>query len=362
MEIISIKSYLTKNKTKTSFKKENKNLLNKKDILWNSKFKTKTNYDYQDKIYVLMGERDISKIYSVFWKNDILFRKKINSLSLDDKHILMNVPKCIRISNNNLNYLKKEKYPSFDNYFFEYSQAESCKKCVYFSKCKWIHASFIKAYWEKLLQPIMDLSSSIRALEYISSYVNYYSLENLNKVFNNSLEEKIFPNNPPKVDHYFFVLDYILSNFKPEIKILEFWSFLGLFVDLLLKIWYKNILWIDNIDEYTKLWKMYWLPVKKADIYYDHNFNFDNVDLIIMIWVLHNDYPGGAYWDITIENYCYTILKNCFQVLKKGWIMIFTTSLFELDQKEIQKIGFSIKDFFLEKWSQWLFYYTVKNE
>jgi len=171
---------------------------------------------------------------------------------------------------------------------------------------------------------------------------------------------KMNSNIPQKINHYKFVKDY-LKKFDKESKILEIGCFIWLFIDFLIKSWFKNITWIEKKEKYVFIWRKYWnLPIYEWDIYNDNLSIYWDNDILIMLWVLHNDHWENEYND-KILSFSLKILNNCRKLLKNEWILIFSTHMFFLEKKYIEKLGYILLSFYLDNKKNKVYNYIIKK-
>ncbi|MDD4530379.1 MAG: radical SAM protein [Candidatus Gracilibacteria bacterium] len=140
------------NTTKPNLKKQKKFIINPYLDIYNSKY------------FVLKGQKTVSEVYKKFGKNYENFIKKINSLELNSKQEIVNIPLCIRQKNNYLlyeNYLDIKESNTLEDYTKKYIsdlyriKSLRCRKCVYNKRCEGLHINFIRAYGFKVLDPII---------------------------------------------------------------------------------------------------------------------------------------------------------------------------------------------------------------
>ncbi len=120
-----------------------------------------------DKKYlVLRWEEFPSQVYEKYGSTAEEFIEKIKHLPLAQDQFLVNVPRCVRSSNNEGFYewesdLEGEK--SVTKYTKKYitdlyrKKSTRCISCKYNKNCEWIHINFIRSYGYKILQPIPNL-------------------------------------------------------------------------------------------------------------------------------------------------------------------------------------------------------------
>lgn len=86
--------------------------------------------------------------------------------------------------------------------------------------------------------------------EYVDSFWNEEFIYIFNPIldYNNFLYNSTFPleklETPISIKHYYFYLDYILSK-NNNIKLLEVWSYLWYFLDILINLWI-NAYWVEK--------------------------------------------------------------------------------------------------------------------
>lgn len=307
--------------------------------LWNKSFKSEVYIKKKWKDYYI--EIDNNNYYK-YWKTHLDFLIYLNSLSLNYNDQLYNIPKCLYFDN-------KPKYKIYEDVYKNlYTKIDVCKKCIFYRWCKWINIFFLKLYWMNILKPVIHLS-----LDNIidNKFLNY----------NPFIDYKTWNWNPPKINHYKKIFKFLYS-FDKNLKIIEIGCFIWLFVDFLIKEWYKNIIWLDSNKDVIKIWFEHWkLPVYHFDAYKeDILLRYGKQDLYIMFWVFHNDYSISDY-DISILDYCIWIIKNIYKSLNIGGYFIFTTHVFYLEKDILIDLWFDIIESFYEEESNWVYYYFLKK-
>lgn len=121
-------------------------------------------WDLSNTRYIaLRWEEFPSQVYEKYGKTSEEFIQKIQNIILKEDQKLLNVPRCIRDTNNEWEYewnndLRAEK--SVDDYTKNYilnlyrKKSIRCKSCKYNDSCQGIHINFIRSYGFKLLQPV----------------------------------------------------------------------------------------------------------------------------------------------------------------------------------------------------------------
>lgn len=277
--------------------------------------------------------------YFKYWKTLEEFRKYLLWVKLSFNDRIDNIPRCLFFDN-------IPKYNLNQNNI--YIKLKKCNNCLFFNECKWISIFFIKIYWENILNPIMYLDLERNIDNDLITYLPFYNYSN-------------WTGNPPKINHYRFIYKFLLNK-SVDSKILEIGCFIWLFVDFILKKGFKNIIWLDSDIDSVEIWISWWnLPIFLFDVYKQSILdNFWNFDIVMMLGVLHNDYNIDDY-NTSILNYSLNIINNVYISLQIGGYFIFTTHVFSIDLKILEDIWFEVEDYFMEEWSNWVYYYFLKK-
>lgn len=112
---------------------------------------------------ILRGDEFPSETYKKYGTSIQEFLHSIRTLPLQDNQKLVNIPPCVRSSNNTLLYEDynnlREEYSVADytkNYVKNLYRKKSldCKKCKFNNTCQGMHINFIRAYGFEILHPI----------------------------------------------------------------------------------------------------------------------------------------------------------------------------------------------------------------
>lgn len=107
---------------------------------------------------ILNWEEFPSEVYEKFWENADEFKKYLSEIK---SWAIINLPKCLGWS-----WLFETYEDLVDNYWLEdyndkyiknlyRKKSLRCIKCKYYEQCEWIHINFIRAFWFKILEPII---------------------------------------------------------------------------------------------------------------------------------------------------------------------------------------------------------------
>ena len=118
---------------------------------------------YSAKYIILRGEEFPSQVYKKYGNESRDFLKYIQNIKLNADQKLVNIPRCIRSTNNNGEYewnrdIEREKsvWEYTKNYIMNFYRKKSlrCKSCKYNDSCQGIHINFLRSYWFQILSPI----------------------------------------------------------------------------------------------------------------------------------------------------------------------------------------------------------------
>lgn len=282
----------------------------------------------------------------LYWKTERDFLLYLNSIHLDYKEVICNIPRCLYFYNEPI-YVQR-KY--VNGYKIIFTKTKKCQNCIFNADCKWIDALFLKIYGKSILRPIKRLTFEEFIWNLFIQYEPYHDFQQWSWT-------------PPKIDHYKHVYRYLeQEEYTKDTSILEIGCYLGLFVDFLQKQWFTKVMWVDSDKTTINLVKeKSQLPLYTFDVFTnDISENIGKMDVIIMLWVFHNDYDEWTY-DTTILSYCIKILENIHNALHSGGICIFSSHMFEIHKNEIEGLGFILIDSYLEEGSYQVYNYVIKK-
>lgn len=192
---------------------------------------------------------------------------------------------------------------------------KKCNICSYFNSCQWIRNEYVEKYWNTEFNEILDINK-------LKSSENYNLFEELIGKYNNLIKEyennpkQIFNSIPIKLNHYSILFSYILNYSKSnkDINVLEVWSYLSFFVDLLNSIWI-NTYWVEKNNFSGNILKS---KTFFSDIL---NFNTDKkFDIIIAVNFFHQKLiDENKNLDFFIKN----VIDKILFFLKKDWRFLF---------------------------------------
>ncbi len=130
--------------------------------IWDIQVYTGKNDAVTSKYLALRGEEFPSQVYEKYGDTGEEFISRIQDIALNDDQQVVNIPRCIRETNNSWLYewdndMSQEKNVAqyTKNYILWLYRKKStrCKSCKYNDSCEWLHINFIRSYWFNLLKP-----------------------------------------------------------------------------------------------------------------------------------------------------------------------------------------------------------------
>jgi|GEM_PF-1078436 len=184
----------------------------------------------------------------------------------------------------------------------------------------------------RLSNKCLEINQARKALK--SYEFNKKKIEYVNKI----------TGSPINLDNYDYATYFLFKKFPVDsvgssIKILDVGCFVGLFVNFLKKIGYKNVYGIEKTKDFVKAANKIGISVLRLDaLDLSNRFPERYFDFISFIQVFHNDYSKPQ---AEIDHYILDIFIEARKVLKKD-AFIFCNCFIEMPLRKIRKIGFEI--------------------
>ena len=168
---------------------------------------------------------------------------------------------------------------------------------------------------------------------YTKQYFKYYCEKNksfFDKI--NKLEEQknILSSSYTSLERYKIVNDFLIDNnlLIWNLKILDFWCYIWLYIKYLNHIWIKWTYWIDYSEKSIQFWKKIW--INNLFVWDITNlwkiFKIDSIDFISCLHVFEY-----SYIEKNGDSFIYNALVEGFRLLKKRGLLLF--SIWEWYQK-----------------------------
>ncbi len=161
---------------------------------------------------------------------------------------------------------------------------------------------------------------------YSKQFFDFYCKKN-ESFFNyiNRLEESksILNSSYTSLKRYKIINDFLIDMklLKPDLKLLDFWCYIWLYIRYLHYIWVKNSYWIDYSKKSIQFWKKIWIKnLYIWDITKIWNlFNNYSIDFISCLHVFEYSYIIKNW-----NSFIYNTLNEWYKLLKKWWYLFFS--------------------------------------
>jgi SAM-dependent methyltransferase len=168
---------------------------------------------------------------------------------------------------------------------------------------------------------------------YTKQYFKYYCEKNKWLFYQiNKLEEKrnVLNASYTSLERYEIINNFLICNqiLNSNLKILDFWCYIWLYIKYLNDIWIKWSYWIDYSQKSIQFWKKLW--INNLLVWNITNlwklFKIWTIDFISCLHVFEYSYISKN-WD----SFIYNTLSEWYRLLKKWWVLLF--SIWEWYQK-----------------------------